>query len=100
MENSVAGASKPSLYVFAISHYCEKGKWTLDWHGIDYDLTHWAPGQHIAEGKKLGAETTSVPKLTDDGNLVDGSAAIIDWADANSSDGSKTLTPADCAGQG
>jgi glutathione S-transferase len=91
------GPSKPRLYVFAISHYCEKAKWALDWHNIGYELVHWAPGQHIAMGRKLGAETTSVPKLNDGDMLVDGSSAIIDWADANGADGSKTLTPPDCA---
>lgn len=27
---------KPTLYVFAISHYCEKARWALDFFEVDY----------------------------------------------------------------
>jgi glutathione S-transferase len=30
--------SEPVLYVFAISHYCEKTRWALDHFGIAYRL--------------------------------------------------------------
>jgi Glutathione S-transferase, N-terminal domain len=25
------------LVTFALSHFCEKARWALDWHGIAYD---------------------------------------------------------------
>lgn len=84
--------TKPVLYIFAISHYCEKARWALDYLDIDFEIRHIAPGLHIALAKKLGASASSVPMLVADGQLVQGSAAIIDWADAAASN-SKRLTP-------
>lgn len=84
--------SKPQLYIFAISHFCEKARWALDFHGIDYRLKHIAPGVHVSFAKRHGAPRTSVPILLADGQTLQGSAAIIDWADAHSAD-SETLTP-------
>ena len=84
--------TKPDLYVFAISHYCEKACWALDYLGIDFAISHVAPGLHVALAKKLGAPHSSVPILVEDGQVVQGSAAIIDWADAATA-GSKRLTP-------
>lgn len=71
---------RPILYVFAISHYCEKARWALDYLGIDYRLEHLAPGPHIqlARGHKLA--DTSLPILVDGEFALQGSAAIIDWA--------------------
>ncbi len=85
--------SKPVLYVFAISHYCEKACWALDYLDIDYEISHVAPGLHRLIAKKLGAPGSSLPMLVADGQLVQGSAEIIDWADAAASTDSKRLTP-------
>ena len=71
----------PVLYVFAISHYCEKARWALDHLRTQYELRYVAPGEHRQIAKKLGASTGSVPYLTVDGRLIQGSADIIDWAD-------------------
>jgi glutathione S-transferase len=71
----------PVLYVFAISHYCEKARWALDNLGIDYELCHVAPGEHAELAKKLGAPKSSVPYLTVDGSVIQGSADIISWAE-------------------
>jgi len=68
----------PVLYVFAISHYCEKARWTLDYLGIDYELRHVAPGEHGQIAKKLGAPRTSVPYLSTGDEVIQGSADIID----------------------
>jgi len=86
-------APKPVLYIFAISHYCEKARWALDYLGIDYDLQHVAPGEHGQIAKKLGAPGTSVPYLSVGGKIVQGSADIIDWADGTTSSPEKRLTP-------
>jgi hypothetical protein len=26
--------ARPKLIVFGLSHFCEKARWVLDWHGI------------------------------------------------------------------
>ena len=82
----------PVLYVFAISHYCEKARWALDYLGVDYELRHVAPGEHGEIAKKLGAPQSSVPYLAIDGRVIQGSADIISWAEKESSSG-KSLTP-------
>lgn len=84
---------KPVLYIFAISHYCEKACWALDYLDIDYEITHLAPGIHRQIAKQLGAPRSALPILVADGQLVQGSAEIIDWADAAASTDSKCLTP-------
>lgn len=86
--------SRPVLHVFAISHYCEKARWALDRHGVDYDLRHLTPGGHIQVAKQIGAPGTSVPLLVTDDGLVHGSSAIIDWAESACTDPSKRLDPA------
>ena len=84
----------PTLYVFAISHYCEKARWALDHYDIAYALEHLAPGKHAEVAKQVGAPGTSVPWLVADGELVHGSAAILDWAGAHASGAAPSLEPA------
>jgi glutathione S-transferase len=86
-------AVRPVLYVFAISHYCEKARWALDYLGIDYELKHLAPGEHAQLAKQLGAQRSSVPYLGVDGKVIQGSAEIIDWADNAAPAKEKRLTP-------
>lgn len=74
----------PVLYVFAISHYCEKARWALDHFGIDYELRYVAPGEHGEIARKLGAPKSSVPYLSLDGRVIQGSANIISWAEEKS----------------
>ena len=73
----------PVLYVFNISHYCEKARWALDHFGMDYEARHVMPGTHRAIAKKLGARRGSVPFLQTDDGVVAGSPAIIDWCEAH-----------------
>ncbi len=90
-----AMASKnPILYVFAISHYCEKARWALDYLGIPYSLRFVGPGEHGKIARKLGAPRSSVPYLGVDGQVIQGSDRIIDWADEQTDDVAKRLTPA------
>ena len=35
--------SEPRLVTFGISHYCEKARWALDWHGIAYEKINCVP---------------------------------------------------------
>ena len=84
---------KPTLHVFAISHYCEKARWALDYLDIDYEINYLAPGNHRKIAKKLGAKRSSVPILFADGGVVQGSAEIISWADAKAATGNRKLIP-------
>ena len=85
------------LIVFGISHYCEKARWALDWHGVDYEEVNWPPGPHLLMAKRLGAPRSSVPILQEGEELIQGSDKIIDWADALSPSSDKSLsTPEAC----
>ncbi len=85
---------KPILYVFAISHYCEKARWALDYLGVPYSLRFVAPGEHGKIARKLGAPRSSVPYLSVGGQVIQGSDQIIDWADRHTDDRDRRLTPA------
>ena len=74
--------TKPTLYVFNISHYCEKARWALEYFGISHELRHVMIGMHRRIAKKLGAERGSVPFLQTDTGVIAGSSAIIDWCEA------------------
>jgi glutathione S-transferase len=85
--------SKPLLYVFAISHYCEKARWALDYLGFEYELRHLPPGPHAQITQQLGAAGSSLPLLAADGRLVQGSGDILDWAESTAADPSRRLDP-------
>ena len=81
------------LYQFAISHYCEKIRWALDYKGLNYETVNLLPGQHVKTIRKLTGEASSVPVLDHDGHVVQGSAAILDYLDQTFPE--HPLTPAD-----
>ena len=83
----------PVLYVFAISHYCEKARWALDYLGIEYELRHLPPGAHMQVTKQLGAAGSSLPLLVSQERVVHGSGEIIAWAESAVADSSKRLSP-------
>lgn len=85
--------ARPILYVFAISHYCEKALWALDYLGIDYTIKHLAPGVHRRVARKLGLPVSSLPIVKADDLVVQGSSDIISWAEANKSSGAPLLDP-------
>jgi len=85
--------SRPVLYVFAISHYCEKARWALDSFGVEYELRHLPPGSHVQVAKDLGAAGSSLPFLVAEGRVVHGSGAIMDWAESAMASSSKRLRP-------
>jgi glutathione S-transferase len=84
--------SEPRLVTFGISHYCEKARWALDWHGIAYQEVNWAPGVHLFLARRCGAKRTTLPILLDGRMVVQGSGAIIDWADRQTQDPARRLT--------
>lgn len=81
------------LYQFAISHYCEKVRWALDYKGLSYETVSLLPGQHVKTIRKLTGEDSSVPVIDHDGHRVQGSKEIIDYLDETFPE--KPLTPAD-----
>jgi glutathione S-transferase len=87
--------SNPVLYVFAISHYCEKARWALDLLRINYILEHLPPGMHRRVAKKLGAKRSSLPILKVGEQIIQGSSAIIDWAEANKAPNTPSLNTDD-----
>ena len=79
------------LYVFAISHYCEKARWALDHFGIAYRLQHTAPGLNRVIAKRLGATAGSLPFLAAADGVIAGSGAIIDWGESRRAPGRASL---------
>ena len=79
--------TQPQLYVFAISHYCEKARWALDYLGIEYEIKYLAPGLHAERMTNLGADGSSLPVLVNAGKLIQGSSAIISWAESAPNNG-------------
>jgi glutathione S-transferase len=84
--------SQRRLVTFRISHYCEKARWALDWHGIGYEEVNWPPGVHLFLAKRRGAKRTCLPILLDGETVIQGSGAIIDWADRQEQDPVRRLT--------
>ena len=72
--------ARPKLVTFGISHFCEKARWALDWHGITYDEISWPPGVHLVLTKRCGAKATTLPIVLDGERGIQGRGAIIDWA--------------------
>ena len=75
---------KPVLIAIAISHYCEKVRWALDYLDIDYIEENHAPPFHRKYTSRYGG--TTVPVLvTNDEALID-SKDILHYLDRVSSD--------------
>ena len=85
--------TKVRLITFGISHFCEKARWALDWHGIPYSEIGWPPGLHQVLAKRCGAKGTTLPILLDGEIVIQGSGAIIDWAESKAQDPARSLTP-------
>ena len=86
---------QPILYVFNISHYCEKARWALDHCGIAYRVQHVMPGRHRQIARKLGARGGSVPFFDVGDQVIVGSSAIIDWAETHRANDAPSLAGSD-----
>ncbi len=75
--------SENKLYLFAISHYCEKARWALDHYNIAYQPCFVMPGTNRSIAKKIGATSGSLPFMQAGDVAIAGSGAIIDWGEAN-----------------
>lgn len=86
-------SDEPILVAFGISHFCEKARWALDWHGISYTEINWPPGVHRLLLKQHGAKGSSLPVVLDGESVIEGSGAIIDWAENKAEDRTRSLNP-------
>ena len=77
---------------FGISHYCEKARWALDWHHIPYEEECWPPGPHILLAKRVGARKSALPILLLPDGMIQGSGAVIDWAEQETRTPDRPLT--------
>lgn len=87
--------TQPTLFVFPISHYCEKAHWALEYLGVSHELRPVAPGEHVTIARGIGLRRGTVPFLAVDGASMQGSAEIVTWAESVAPDGAPALsTPA------
>ena len=84
----------PRLYVFTLSHYCEKARWACDRKGMPYRLITLLPGAHMRKMRRLGSDT-HVPLLVHGRRVIQDSSGIIDYLDEAYPD--RPLTPGDPA---
>lgn len=87
-------AGPVKLITFALSHYCEAGRWTLDWYKVPYKEVGWPPGVHRFLAKRAGAKRSSVPMVLAGNEVIEGTGDILDWAEAHKADGVASLAPA------
>lgn len=81
-----------TLYLFSLSHYCEKAVWALDYKAIPYRTIHLIPGPHVFVIRRI-APATSVPVIRDGERVIQDSTKIIDYLDERYPD--NPLTPID-----
>lgn len=66
-----------TLYTFAISHFSEKIRWTLDYLKIPYREVQWTPFFHLPKASFKSKERTTVPILESKGKVIQDSTKII-----------------------
>ena len=92
---SFAGVAPiPRLYVFTLSHYCEKARWACDRKGMRYRVITLLPGAHLWTMRRLATDT-HVPLLVHGRRVIQESSGIIDYLDEVYPD--SPLTPGDPA---
>ncbi len=83
-----------TLHQFLYSHFNEKARWALDFKGIDHERRSYLPGPHIPKINRLSGQRQT-PVLEIDGQIITGSAAIIDLLESRFPE--PALYPADPA---
>jgi glutathione S-transferase len=71
------GAMAVVLHQFLSSHFNEKVRWALDWKGVAHRRESHLPGLHAAPLRRLSGQTQT-PVLVLDGEVIAGSARILD----------------------
>src|SRR5262245_30687681 len=74
-------ADIPRLYVFNISHYCEKARWACDRKGMPYQRVSLLPGMHLLTMRRFSRDS-HVPLLIHGNRRVQESSEIIDYLEA------------------
>ena len=82
---------KPRLIAIAISHYCEKARWAMEYLGIDYIEEDHAPPFHQQYTSRYGG--SSVPVLVTENKAFTNSKDILNYLDSISQE--KKLYPED-----
>ena len=83
------------LHQFAVSHFCEKVRWALDFKGLAWRANTLVPGPHARVARRLSGQR-SVPVLSvGEGRALADSTAIIDALET--SHPTPSLTPAEPA---
>lgn len=81
---SERSAAPLKLYTFAMSHYSEKIRWTLDVSDIAYRETCMSPAFHIGPALRMGGRgQTTLPIIQGDGFSVQDSPRILTWLQSN-----------------
>lgn len=82
------------LYQMAVSHYCEKIRWALDYKKCKYSTEGLLPGLHISVIRKVTkSRSTAMPVLVDGEIVIQNSSTIIDYLEKKYP--SPSLTPLD-----
>lgn len=95
MSNSTPPTSPPTspptpqpkivLHQFLYSHFNEKARWALTYKGVPHQRVTYLPGPHMPKIKKLSGQRQT-PVMTWDGDVVAGSANIVDRLEAQIED--------------
>src|SRR3989344_438135 len=73
-----------TLYTFAMSHYSEKIRWTLDVSDIAYREACLSPAFHMGPALRMGGRgQTTLPILRGDGFSIQDSPRILTWLQSN-----------------
>jgi glutathione S-transferase len=69
-------AETPILWQISFSHFNEKGRWALDYKGVQHRRRTVAPGTHVLRSRMLGG-TGTLPILKLDGRRITDSSEIV-----------------------
>ena len=81
-----------TLVTIPISHFCEKARWALDRAGVDYVEHRHLQLIHVAAARRVGGGRTVPVLVTDGGEVLPESSAILRWADGRT-DPARRLYP-------
>jgi glutathione S-transferase len=70
------------LVTIPISHFCEKARWALDRAGVAYVEQPHLQLVHVVAARRAGGGRTVPVFVTDQGEVLAESAAILRWADS------------------
>ena len=73
------------LYTFAVSHFSEKIRWSLDASSIPYREIAWTPAFHMSRAFFKTGRATTVPILETGKEVIQDSTRILEWLERNRS---------------